>query len=122
MWKWEAEGQPKAVVALVHNAYEDHNRYAWLIQKLRSGGFHVVTGDLPGHGLEAGKIHQESFREYRKYVKKLLTVGLSDNLPLFVIGHGLGATLVMRALQREKIRVRGVYFQFAMVIPTTSPP
>lgn len=122
MWKWEAEGQPKAVVALVHNAYEDHNRYAWLIQKLRSGGFHVVTGDLPGHGLEAGKIHQESFREYRKYVKKLLTVGLSDNLPLFVIGHGLGATLVMRALQREKIECAGYIFSSPWLSLQHHPP
>ncbi|MET1013120.1 MAG: alpha/beta hydrolase, partial [Paenisporosarcina sp.] len=34
MWKWEAEGQPKAVVAIIHSAYEHHRRYAWLIEKL----------------------------------------------------------------------------------------
>ena len=66
MWKWEAEGQPKAVVAIVHNAYEHHSRYAWLIQKLRSGGFHVVTGDLPGHGAEARQnTSRRHFDEYR---------------------------------------------------------
>ncbi|MEG0386151.1 MAG: alpha/beta hydrolase, partial [Solibacillus sp.] len=50
MWKWEAEGQPKAVVAILHSAYEQHHWYAWLIERFRSAGFHVVMGDLPGHG------------------------------------------------------------------------
>ena len=30
MWKWEAEGQPKAVVVIIHSAYEHHRWYAWL--------------------------------------------------------------------------------------------
>lgn len=108
MWKWEAEGQPKAVVAIVHNAYEHHRRYAWLIQKLRSSNFHVVMGDLPGHGMQDGRmIHNEKFDTYINYVKRLLEVGLTDGLPLFVIGHGLGATLTMRVLQTEKVVCAG---------------
>lgn len=109
MWKWEAEGQPKAVVAIVHSAYEHHSRYAWFIQKLRNSNFHVVMGDLPGHGEQEGqKAHEEKFDIYVKYVKKLLDVGISDGLPLFIVGHGLGATLIMRILQMEKIECAGV--------------
>ncbi|KXH86895.1 alpha/beta hydrolase [Sporosarcina sp. HYO08] len=109
MWKWEAEGQPKAVVAIVHNAYEHHSKYAWLIQKLRGSGFHVVTGDLPGHGEEVGrKVHDEAFEDYIAYVKKLLMIGIGDNLPLFVIGHGLGATLVMHLLRKEQLECAGI--------------
>ncbi|CAM3248428.1 alpha/beta hydrolase [Filibacter tadaridae] len=123
MWKWEAEGQPKAVVAIVHSAYEHHNRYAWLIQKLRSDSFHVVTGDLPGHGEDAaGKIHDESFEAYKKYIKKLVSVGLSDNLPLFVIGHGFGATLVMHLLQAEKIECAGFIFSSPWLALQHQPP
>ncbi len=123
MWKWEAEGQAKAVVAIVHNAYEHHNRYAWLIQKLRSGGFHVVTGDLPGHGTESGrKIHDESFDEYVNYVKKLLAIGITDNLPLFVIGHGLGATTVMRILQTEALECAGFIFSSPWLALKHQPP
>lgn len=112
MWKWEAENQPKAVVAIVHSAYEHHNRYAWLIQKLRGSGFHVVTGDLPGHGEQSGraKVHDETFDTYANYVKKLLDVGLGDGLPLFVIAHGLGATIVTRVLQTEKIECAGFIY------------
>ncbi len=109
MWKWEAEGHPKAVVVIVHNAYEHHSRYAWLIQKLRSNNFHVVMGDLPGHGASEGEgIHDEKFKTYVNYVKKLLDVGISDGLPLFVMGHGLGATLTMHVLQTEEVVCAGV--------------
>lgn len=123
MWKWEAEGQPKAVVLIVHSAYEHHNRYAWLIQKLRNSGFHVVTGDLPGHGEEAvGKVHDDQFDKYMKYVKKMLAVGISDNLPLFVIGHGLGATLTMHLLQTEKIECAGFIFSSPWLALHHQPP
>lgn len=123
MWKWEAEGQPKAVVAIVHNTYEHHSRYAWLTQKLRNDGFHVVTGDLPGHGSAAsGKIHKEQFETYVTYVKKLLAIGLSDNLPLFVLGHGLGATLIIRLLQREEVECAGFIFSSPWLSLKHQPP
>lgn len=108
MWKWEADGHPKAVVAIIHNAYEHHSRYAWLIQKLRSSNFHVVMGDLPGHGVAESKaVHDEKFKTYVNYVKRLLDVGIADGLPLFILGHGLGATLAMHILQTEKIICAG---------------
>ena len=44
MWKWEADGQAKAVIAILHGAYENHRWYAWLIEKLRLEGFHIVMG------------------------------------------------------------------------------
>lgn len=109
MWKWEAEGQPKAIVVIVHNVYEHHQRYAWLIQQLRNNGFHVVMGDLPGHGSNITKpFHSESFHSYEEHVKSLISVGLQDNYPLFILGHGIGATLVFRLLQKEKIECAGV--------------
>lgn len=103
MWKWEADGQPKAVVAIVHSAYEHHRWYAWLIEKLRSAGFHVVMGDLPGHGEQAQNrgYHDEDFFKYEDYVKQLVEIGLSENLPVFVIGNGLGATVLMNVLQKR---------------------
>ena len=123
MWKWEAEGPPKAVVAIVHNVYEHHSRNAWLIQKLRNSGFHVVTGDLPGHGAEGvGKIHDEQFDAYAKFVEKLIAVGLDDNLPLFIIGHGIGATFVMRLLQRKKIECAGAVFSSPWLALRHQPP
>lgn len=109
MWKWEAEGQAKAVVAIVHGAYEHHHRYAWFIQRLRNAGFHVVAGDLPGHGKERKNIpYDESFQSYIAYVKKLIDIGLNEQLPLFLYGHGLGATFLIHLLQQQPIECAGV--------------
>ena len=107
MWKWEAEGQPKAVIAIIHSAYEYHRWYAWLIEKLRTEGFHIVMGDLPGHGedYKYSRLHSESFDEYYRYSAQLLKVAEEYNLPIFVIGNGLGGLLALRALQKTKVEV-----------------
>ncbi|MFC4409671.1 alpha/beta hydrolase [Chungangia koreensis] len=124
MWKWEAEGQPKAVVAIVHSAYEHHRRYAWLIERFRTAGFHVVMGDLPGHGDASlsHAAHDSSFEEYEKFVHELVKVGLSHNLPLFVIGHGMGATLMMNKLHSKELSIAGVVLSSPWLHLVQTPP
>lgn len=110
MWKWEAEGQPKAVVVIFHSAYEHHRWYAWLIEKFRNAGFHVVMGDLPGHG-DGGKhnrCHDEDFERYYTYGKQLISIAFTYNLPVFVLGNGLGATIAMRVIHRNKFECAGL--------------
>ncbi|MET3575322.1 alpha/beta hydrolase [Bhargavaea ullalensis] len=93
MWKWEAEGQPKATVVLFHNAYEYHGRHAWLIERFRTAGMHVIAGDLPGHGSRGTEVHDEAIQEYREFAGQLVKAGLAESVPLFLYGHGLGGLL-----------------------------
>ena len=110
MWKWEAIGQPKAVAVILHNAYEHHAWYAWLIEKLRNEGFQVVMGDLPGHGtLNANmKYHDEDFSSYYSYATKLLEVAFSQNLPVFIIANGLGANIAIRTMFKKRFEIAGL--------------
>lgn len=110
MWKWEAEEKPKAVIILVHSAYEHHRRYAWLIEKLRSSNCHIVMGDLPGHGelKKAKGLHDESFELYKEYIKQALQVAVTYDLPIFLMGHGLGATLLIRVMRKLELEYAGV--------------
>ena len=110
MWKWEAEEKPKAVIVLVHSAYEHHRRYAWLIEKLRSSNCHIVMGDLPGHGelKKAKGMHDESFELYKQYIKQALQVAVSYDLPIFLMGHGLGATLLIKVMRKLELEYAGV--------------
>lgn len=109
MWKWEADGHAKAVIVVVHSAYEHHRRYAWLIEKFRVAGFHVITGDLPGHGEESKvkSAHDEYLKQYEKYIKLMIYEATQYNLPLFILGHGLGATLAMYAVGEFKYEIAG---------------
>ncbi|TQR18025.1 alpha/beta hydrolase [Psychrobacillus vulpis] len=110
MWKWEADEKPKAVIVIVHSAYEHHRRYAWLIEKFRSSNCHIVMGDLPGHGDHTSKrdIHNESFDQYKDYITHALQVAVAYNLPIFILGHGLGATLLMKVMNKLQIEYAGV--------------
>lgn len=110
MWKWEADGQPKGIAVIVHNAYENHRRYAWLIEELRSRGFHVIAGDLPGHGEESKhrKAHDEPIKEYEKYMKRMLETAFEYNLPVFLFGHGMGATFALYGVMKYGYEVAGL--------------
>lgn len=110
MWKWEAEGQAKAVIVIIHSAYEHHRRYAWLIEKLRLSGFHIIAGDLPGHGEESrtNPIHNEDLKEYENFIKLMINEAVQYNLPLFLLGHGMGATFAMHMVGKFKFEIAGV--------------
>ncbi|RUL56547.1 MULTISPECIES: alpha/beta hydrolase [Lysinibacillus] len=110
MWKWETEGQAKAVVIIIHSAFEHHRWYAWLIEKLRGEGIHVVMGDLPGHGEESKylRLHNESIIDYLAFIKLLLQNAFHYGLPVFIIGHGFGATLAIEYLRKNKTDCAGL--------------
>jgi len=110
MWKWEAEGDAKAVIVMVHGALEHHLRYGWLIEMWRSSGFHVIMDDLPGHGAtsRARRGHIDSFDEYVREVKDWVQTAFRYELPVFILGHDLGGLIAIRLLQEERINIAGV--------------
>lgn len=110
MWKWEADQNAKAVIVIVHGAMEHHRRYGWLIEMWRSSGFHVVMGDLPGQGMttRARRGHIEKFEEYMTEVKEWIKAAYQFDLPVFVLGHGMGGLITIRILQETNLEIAGV--------------
>ncbi|MFZ7944974.1 lysophospholipase [Neobacillus sp. 19] len=110
MWKWEAEGEAKAVIVIVHGAMEHHGRYGWLIEMWRLSGFHVIMADLPGQGMttRASRGHIDSFDEYIIEVKDWIQAAYRYELPVFLIGHSMGGLISIRLLQEERLNIAGV--------------
>ncbi|WML30395.1 alpha/beta hydrolase [Neobacillus sp. OS1-32] len=110
MWKWEAEGEAKAVIVIVHGAMEHHRRYGWLIEMWRSSGFHVIMSDLPGQGIttRANRGHIDSFDEYIFEVKDWVQAAYRYDLPVFLMGHSMGGLISIRLLQEERLNIAGV--------------
>jgi lysophospholipase len=110
MWKWEAEGEAKAVIVMVLGAMEHHRRYGWLIQMWRSSGFHVVMGDLPGQGMttRSRRGHIDSFDDYILEVKDWIQAAYQFDLPVFLLGHSMGGLIAIRLLQEERLNIAGV--------------
>lgn len=110
MWKWEAEGEAKAVIVIVHGAMEHHRRYGWLIEMWRTSGFHIIMGDLPGQGItsRSRRGHIESFDDYIFEVKDWVQAAYRYDLPVFLLGHSMGGLISIRLLQEEKLNIAGV--------------
>lgn len=109
MYRWEAEGDAKAVIVIVHGFMEHQGRYTWLIDMWRSEGYHVIMGDLPGHGLttRARRGHINSFEEYIQAVKEWVLSTYEYSLPIFILGHSLGGLITIRLLQESELNIAG---------------
>lgn len=123
MWKWEAEGDAKAVIVMVHGALEHHRRYGWLIEMWRASGFHVIMGDLPGQGLttRTNRGHIDSFDEYLLEVKEWINAAYDFDLPVFLLGHSMGGLISIRMLQEQKLDLAGVILSSPCVGLVTYP-
>ena len=123
MWKWEAEGDAKAVIVMIHGAMEHHQRYGWLIEMWRSSGFHVIMGDLPGQGMttRANRGHINSFDEYIIEVKEWLQAAYDFDLPVFLLGHSMGGLVAIRMLQEERFELAGVILSSPCLGLVSSP-
>ncbi|MBI0576696.1 alpha/beta hydrolase [Neobacillus cucumis] len=110
MWKWEAEGEAKAIIVMVHGAMEHHRRYGWLIEMWRTSGFHVIMADLPGQGMttRTSRGHIDSFDEYILEVKDWVQAAYRYNLPVFLLGHSMGGLISIRLMQEERMNLAGV--------------
>lgn len=110
MWKWEAEGDAKGVIVMVHGAMEHHRRYGWLIEMWRLSGFHIIMGDLPGQGMttRTRRGHIDAFDEYIFEVKDWVQAAYQFELPVFLLGHSMGGLVAIRLLQEERLKLAGV--------------
>lgn len=107
MWQWEAE-HPLGVFVLVHGSGEHHGRYEWLIERWRTSGFHVVMGDLPGHGETRNRGHVDSFDEYIETISDWVGEAQAYELPVFLLGHSLGGLAVIRTMMEKDLPVRAL--------------
>ncbi len=106
---WESEKDARAVVVIVHGAQEHYGRYRWLGMEFNNVGYHVVTGDLPGHGAQsANRGHIESFHEYIEEVDLWIKEAQKYKLPVFLLGHSMGGLTVIRVMEEKKPEVQAV--------------
>ncbi|MBL7067548.1 MAG: alpha/beta hydrolase [Candidatus Marinimicrobia bacterium] len=93
---WFPEDDVKAVVLLVHGLGEHSSRYAHVAEFLTSKNIGIETFDLRGHGKSDGaRAFVRSFDEYLQDVEIFYSrvLGRHPDLPLFIYGHSMGATI-----------------------------
>lgn len=124
MWVWKTESKaPQGVVVIVHGTGEHHGRYEWLKRQWLKVGYHVILGDLPGHGKNAEhKGHVDSFNEYIVALKKWMDKARTFKLPYVVFGHSLGGLVVIRTLQESRYKPDAVILSSPCLGLKVPPP
>ncbi|UYP07217.1 alpha/beta hydrolase [Priestia megaterium] len=83
----------KAHILLLHGYYDHAGVLNTVIRFLIQQGFHVLTFDLPGHGLSTGERGAISeFSLYTESIREVVRRHLSSSsLPVYIVAHSTGA-------------------------------
>ena len=96
---WEPEnGNPKALVVLVHGLGEHTGRYPHVGKALTRSGYALVGFDLRGHGKSGGaRGHAPSLDAYMQDIRQFFSLMEQryPAIPRFLYGHSLGGLLVL---------------------------
>jgi alpha-beta hydrolase superfamily lysophospholipase len=123
---WMPEGDPRAVLLLIHGLKEHSGRYSNLVQYFASRGFAIYGYDLPGHGRSEGtRTYINDFQEYtdthQTYTRKVKA--WQPEIPIFLYGHSLGTLISLTVLPDHQTDFRGAVFSGALfTIPKGTSP
>ncbi|MCC6802466.1 MAG: lysophospholipase [Anaerolineae bacterium] len=114
------EGDPKAIVLLVHGYGEHSGRYAHVVARLVNAGYAVYTLDHRGHGKSEGVRaycdYMGQFVDDLKQYFDQITAAQPDK-PVFVVGHSMGALISLAFTLRYQSQIAGLVISGAPVIP-----
>ncbi len=108
---WLPDGEPRAVVCIVHGIGEHSGRYGNVVDVLVPAGFAVYGMDNRGHGRSEGvRGGLPAWEALHADVRLLLEQARAQHpaLPLFLMGHSLGGLIVLGYALRYPEGLRGV--------------
>lgn len=107
---WTPEGEPRAVVVLVHGVCEHCGRYSNLVGPLVADGYAVYGYDQRGHGISPGqRVHVDRWAEYREDLAAFarFVAGVAPGVPVVLYGHSMGSLVVLDYLLQKPEGVAG---------------
>lgn len=124
VYRWLPDGEPGALLQIVHGMAEHAGRYERLARQLTDAGFAVIAQDLPGHG-RTGELagihgHLADFDGWNYTLKAVRAVRArarqdAPELPMFLFGHSMGSFLAQYELSES-----GEEFAGAVLSATTA--
>jgi len=93
---WVPEGEPRAIVVLVHGLAEHCGRYERTGSLLADAGFHVRSFDLAGAGGSGGRRwHVDDWAQYHDQVVPHIAWARTQGKPVVLMGHSLGGNIAL---------------------------
>ena len=117
---WRPEGDPKAVLLIVHGLKDHSERYESVAEGLTARGFAVASYDLRGHGRSDGRrAWVRRFDDYLGDLDRVLVLLRQEfpSSPWFLLGHSMGGALVTRFVLERRPAIVG----FVLSAPALQP-
>ncbi len=124
-YEFDAPGDPRALMLLVHGLGEHAGRYAGWAARFNDRGVSLRAFDLPGHGRTPGRWGVvPSPEKVYDTIDAILreTAGSFPGVPLFIYGHSLGGGIVLSYLIKRVPALTGAIVTSPWVILSESPP
>ncbi|MBQ6456724.1 MAG: alpha/beta hydrolase [Mogibacterium sp.] len=110
--RWEPEGEPKAILQIIHGMIEFIDRYSDFAEYLTEHGYLVVGEDHLGHGesVQSDEYHGYFGRDGNEWViadihqLRLMIHGEYPELPYLMLGHSMGSFLVRQYITEKDCR------------------
>ena len=93
---WLPEGEPKAVLLIVHGLAEHSGRYMNVVHYFVPLGYAVYEVDHVGHGKSSGtRVYVERFGDYTHTLKTYFDMvrRWQPGKPIFLLGHSMGGLI-----------------------------
>ena len=101
---------PKGIFIISHGMAEHMGRYKWIISKLNNDGYHVISRDHKGHGIniingETPGLFSDTngWLMVRDDLKETINHAKTKfpNLPCFLLGHSMGSWIALSTLNNK---------------------
>jgi acylglycerol lipase len=122
---WLPEGQPKAVLLVVHGLGEHSGRYGNVVNYFVPRGYGVYALDHYGHGKSEGqREYVERFGDYTQTLKIFFdeVQGWQPGQRIFLIGHSLGGLISAVYLLDHQAGLSGAVLSGPAVKPPSLSP
>lgn len=93
---WHPDGQPRAVVVIVHGFNSHSGYYTWVAEQFVADGLAAYALDLRGRGKSDGeRFYVQKFEDYVNDLATFVTIAKSaePGLPVFLLGHSAGGVV-----------------------------
>jgi alpha-beta hydrolase superfamily lysophospholipase len=107
---WWSEKDPLAVLGIIHGFGEHSGRYMNVVTYLTFHGYKLYGFDHRGHGRSPGQRgHINHWGDYRGDVRAFLQMIIKQEpgRPMFLLGHSMGALIVLDYILRDPEGLRG---------------
>ena len=105
-----ADINPKGIFIISHGMAEHMGRYQWLISQLNNDGYHVISRDHKGHGIniingETPGLFSDNngWLKVRDDLKETINYAERkfQNLPCFLLAHSMGSWIALSTLNSK---------------------